>query len=438
MPKNMSEYDVIIIGGNIIGATMAIILVKAGLSVALLEKNPITINKKHDEKHNEKHDKKHSLKQASKLFALAKNTCDILKNYNIADQISKYSQTIEHIRIVDDNSTSKIDFLPHHINIDNFGYMINEDDLRNLIYKDLIALVKDENYNKKITILDKYDDVLEFPEVDLVEKKERISLYRKNHIYVSVNNDSKNKKKIKLSASLIIAADGKYSRMRQLAKIKTIEHDYKQIAIVCDINHSWNHNGVAIEKFMSRGPFAILPKINGHSSSLVWTEKNDVKTAIEKSSNDFILDLINTRMDGYLGDITLASKVSVFPLKLINSNKYISCKHRLALIGDAAHSIHPVAGQGANLGFSDVELLCKLVIRNCKYGLDIGNDNLLEEYNRGRTKYANLMIGFTSGINALFSNDIMFVKLMRRSGMKIVDSVPALKNFFMTYASGIK
>ena len=231
---------------------------------------------------------------------------------------------------------------------------------------------------------------------------------------------------------LLIGADGKNSAVRKMAGITEYRKSYKQMGIVATIEHSMPHMGLAHENFLAVGPFAVLP-MQGNRSSLVWTEPNDIAHIYHKMSDPDFLAQIEKRVK-YLGEIKAVGQRWIYPLELMHADSYV--KGNVVLVGDAAHSIHPIAGQGVNLGFRDAELLTEILYNQLKLGLDIASPIALEKYNDTRRFDNSVMITATDRLNILFSNKILPIKLVRQLGLGAVNQIPPLKKMFMKYASG--
>jgi 2-octaprenyl-6-methoxyphenol hydroxylase len=241
-----------------------------------------------------------------------------------------------------------------------------------------------------------------------------------------------------LTGRIVIAADGRGSPMRKAAGIRLTEWEYPQDGIVCTIGHELSHENVAHEHFLPSGPFAVLPMIddaNGHRSSIVWTEKRDLVPAVMALSPEDFAAQIQHRFGDSLGRIRLLGQRWAHPLKLQHATRYVD--DRLALVGDAAHAIHPIAGQGLNLGLRDVAALAETLVDAHRLGLDIGVGQPLERYERWR-RFDNLMLmAATDLLNRLFSNDIAPVRLARDIGLGLVNRMPPLKRLFMRHAMGM-
>ncbi|WP_374828784.1 ubiquinone biosynthesis hydroxylase [Paenochrobactrum pullorum] len=237
-----------------------------------------------------------------------------------------------------------------------------------------------------------------------------------------------------IHTKLLVAADGAKSKLRDLAGIKTVDWDYGQSGIVCNVSHEKPHDGVAIEHFLPSGPFAILP-LKGNRCSLVWSERTaDAERLIKE--DDFIFEAeLEQRFGHHLGPLRVDGMKRAFPLGLSLSREFV--KPRFALVGDAAHRIHPVAGQGLNLGFKDAAALAQVIVETDRLGLDIGSFAALERYQAWR-RFDTVRMGATSDVlTRLFSNDHLALRTARTIGLGLVDRLPVLKQFFIRQASGL-
>jgi 2-octaprenyl-6-methoxyphenol hydroxylase len=233
---------------------------------------------------------------------------------------------------------------------------------------------------------------------------------------------------------LLIGADGANSAVRREAGIQTVGHDYDQAGIVCTIRHEHPHDNTAFEHFLPAGPFATLP-LADNCSSLVWTESRERATRIIASPSFLFREDLMQRLTTQFGEVEVLDKPRAYPLSLKLTRSFMG--ERLALIGDAAHVIHPIAGQGVNLGLKDVAALSQAVINAARLGLDVGSPRVLEEYQRAR-RADTLVMGLTTDIlNRLFSNDNGFLRLVRDTGLGLVDRLPFMKNAFMKRAAGV-
>ena len=237
-----------------------------------------------------------------------------------------------------------------------------------------------------------------------------------------------------ISASLIVAADGARSRVREQAGIVTHGWNYGQSAIVTTVSHERDHGGRAEEHFLPAGPFAILP-LTGNRSSLVWTETDaEAVRIVALPDGEFHAEL-ERRFGLHLGEMGVIASRRAFPLGLFIARSFVA--ERIALVGDAAHVIHPIAGQGLNMGLKDIAALAEAIVDAARLGLDIGGADVLERYQRWR-RFDTAMMGVaTDGLNRLFSNEFDVLRLMRDVGLGLVDRMPGLKSFFIREAAGV-
>lgn len=238
----------------------------------------------------------------------------------------------------------------------------------------------------------------------------------------------------RLAARLVVAADGARSRLRRQAGIATHGWDYDQSGIVFNVAHERDHDGRAVEHFFPAGPFAILP-LTGRRSSLVWTERRAEAARLIALPEDEFQRELESRFGLELGAVRPLDKPRAFPLGYFVARSFIA--ERLALVGDAAHVIHPIAGQGLNLGLKDVAALAEVVVDAARLGLDIGQADVLERYQRWR-RFDTMAMGVaTNSLNMLFSNRSDLLRGLRDIGLGLVDRLPPLKSAFIRQAAGL-
>jgi len=237
-----------------------------------------------------------------------------------------------------------------------------------------------------------------------------------------------------IDASLLVAADGARSTLRRRVGIATHGWDYDQSGIVVTVGHERDHGGRAEEHFLPAGPFAILP-LKGKRSSLDWTERKvDAARLIELPAADFAVEL-EKRFGLHLGELQVLDTPRAFPLGYFVARSFIA--NRLALVGDAAHVIHPVAGQGLNMGLKDIAALAEVVVDAARLGIDPGQADVLERYQRWR-RFDTMAMGVaTNSLNMLFSNGSPLLRTVRDIGLGLVDRVPPLKSVFVRQAAGL-
>ena len=236
-----------------------------------------------------------------------------------------------------------------------------------------------------------------------------------------------------IRARLAVAADGRESPMRERMGLGVIAWSYPQMGIVATVHHERPHNGTAYEHFLPSGPFAILP-MTGNRSSLVWTEREDIAPEMLKLPEVAFNAEIARRFGAHLGATQAEGPRWSYPLRFHLARSYV--KPSFALAGDAAHGIHPIAGQGLNLGFKDAAALAEVAIDAARLGLDIGGLDVLKRYERWRRFDSFTLAASTDALNRLFSNDIAPLRIARDMGMGLVDGIGPLRRFFMRHAGG--
>lgn len=393
MPDTQN-YDVIIAGAGMVGMSMAISLAKSGMNIAVVEKDN-TI-------------KQFEAEFDGRVSAIALGSKHILDNIGVWQFMSDHAEPIWDIRVTDGATPFFLHYDHNEVGDEPFGYIVENRHLRHALHQAASA------HNN----------------IELVDNFSISNLAQTDYSATITGNNDRT-----LSARLVIAADGRISQIREMSGISVTTWSYEQTAIVTTIEHSLPHNGLALERFFPAGPFAVLP-MTGNKSSLVWVEPNDrVRLYLELPQDEFVQE-ISERAGGYLGDIRTVGDRFSYPLSLLHAKKYTA--GRVAVIGDAAHGMHPVAGQGVNLGFRDVAALTELVIRQYNSGLDIGGANMLANYDNLR-KFDNIsMLAITDLLNRLFSNNILPLRIARDVGLWTVGKLPIAKKLFMKHAMGVK
>jgi len=237
-----------------------------------------------------------------------------------------------------------------------------------------------------------------------------------------------------IDASLLVAADGARSKLRERAGIATHGWDYDQSGIVVTVGHERDHHGRAEEHFLPAGPFAILP-LKGSRSSLVWTESRAEAARIVALPDDQFKSELETRFGLHLGELSVLDRPRAFPLGYFVARSFVG--ERLALIGDAAHVIHPIAGQGLNMGIKDAAALAEVIVDAARLGIDPGQADVLDRYQRWR-RFDTVAMGVaTNSLNMLFSNNSTPLRIVRDIGLGLVDRIPPLKSAFIRQAAGL-
>jgi 2-octaprenyl-6-methoxyphenol hydroxylase len=235
-------------------------------------------------------------------------------------------------------------------------------------------------------------------------------------------------------AGLIVAADGRRSRLRDDAGIGVVGRDYGQLGIVTTVEHELPHRGRATQHFLPGGPFAILP-LPGHRSCVTWSEQRAEAERILRLDDAGFLAELDRRFGGRLGAVRLAGPRRAWPLSVHLARAYVA--DRFALLGDAAHGVHPIAGQGLNLALRDVAAIAETLAGAARVGLDIGHKSVLEEYERWRRTDSALSAVVFDALNTLFASDNSALRMVRDTGMGLVDRLPGLKRFLVAEAAGL-
>lgn len=393
-PKSQKRrVDVTVVGAGLIGAALACGLARQGLQVAVIDR--IAPND--------------GIAPAfdGRASAIAHASRIALEGIGLWPLIADETQPIEEIRVSDGPSLLFLHYDHADIGDEPLGHMAENRVLR----QGLLELMQK---TPGLTIVAPADIVA----IDRTDAAATVTLSNGEII----------------RTQLIAACDGRSSATRKSAGITVTGWTYAQHAIAATIDHTVSHHGIAHERFLPSGPFAILPLRGGHRSSLVWTEKSDLTEAFMALSDDAFLAEIADRVGGFLGSLSLVGPRFCHPLGLQVADRYTDT--RLVLVGDAAHGIHPIAGQGLNLGLRDAAALIDILVDAKRYGLDLAHSAGLERYQRWRRADNLLMAGMTDVLNRLFSNDLPPLRLARDLGLAAVNRLPPLKRTFMRHAMG--
>lgn len=384
------HYDIIISGGGLLGSITAIGLKRKSLSVALLEKNDIS----------------HPLKHDNRVFAISYNTRKLFEDFGIWHFIESEAEPILDICILDDGSPISVHYDHKIVSKEPMGYIVEKSVMQKAISNNLTG------------------------EIDIYAPASYKSVSCDfGYAEVILENGQE------LTSQLLICAEGKHSKLRELFSPSIIKFQYKQSSIVCNVEHEKHHQCLAVERFFPGGPFAILPMKGGYKSSIVWTEKSNIISMLMSLPDDEFVIELKKRFSSYLGDIKLNSDRISYPLFFLFSKDLF--KKRVAFIGDAAHSIHPIAGQGLNLGIKDVKSIVTNISVAKEQGIDIGSRYVLEKYSFDRYFDNCTMAGITDGLNRMFLNRNLCIKVLRSIGLLAVEHSISLKKFFISHAMGI-
>lgn len=391
----LEKFDITIIGGSFSGMAAALALAKISddLKLAIIEKSDILNQDR---------------KRDGRAFAISTSSLKFFKEIGIFDEVVKDCGSIADIKITDYKSSLFLDFTASKDGVENdgFGKIIENfyihNALRNQILKQKNITVFSPNFYEEI----KFEDG------------------------VSVKlNDGRI-----IESKLLLACDGRISRLRELYNIYTTKKNYRQIAIVFNISHEIPHQNIAHEKFLPGGPVAILPLQNQNHSSIVWILKDADAPAILALDEENFLHQLNKKMENVLGKINLISEKFSYPLTLIEAEKFYHKK--MLFVGDSSAGVHPIAGQGFNLGIAGIQILRDLIKERLLCGLDISSDQLIEQYNKKAKLTAKKMIIATDVLNSLFETQSLTIRALRDLGLGVVNKIPTLKKFFIKNAGG--
>ena len=388
--------DAIIIGGGLAGLTLALALGSAGLTAVVVDREapPAMLAPGFD----------------GRVSALALAAVQMLQAIGVWPLVAE-AQPILDIRVSDQGSGLFVHYDHRDLGETPFGHLVENRLLRQALQQKLADV-------PQVTLWAPAD----------VAAVERGSPGSGAPVRVRLADGRSAR------APICIAAEGKFSPLRQAAGIRTSNFDYRQTGIVTTVEHERPHHGVAQERFLPAGPFAILP-MTGNRSSLVWTERADLAPAIMALDDAAFTAELRHRFGNHLGQVTPVGPRWSYPLGLQIAERYTD--HRLALIGDAAHVIHPIAGQGLNLGLRDVAALAEVLVDAARLGRDPGGADVLDEYQRWRGTDVMVLSLVTDGLNRLFSNDIAPIRIARDLGLGVVNEIPPLKKLFMRHAMGL-
>jgi len=401
-PAQTQTFEAIVIGAGMAGMTLAHALASAGIEVVVVDRaDPAgMLEAGHD----------------GRTTAIAAGSASVLRGIGLWDSIGVHACPIETIRVSDGDSLMFLHFDHRETGDVPLGHIIENRLIRR-------ALFSHAAKRPNLTVM----APARIAEIDRGE----------TGVTVRLADGAE------LRARVIFACDGRGSETRQDAGIKTTEWRYNQSSFVCSIAHEHPHQNIAHERFLPGGPFALLPMtdlpspVKGlrHQSSVVWSESNDLVPAIRDLDDAGFTKALGRCVGGFLGEIALASPRFVHPLGLSHALRYTD--QRLALVGDAAHAIHPIAGQGLNMGIRDVAALAEVVVDARRLGRDIGDPDILSNYERWR-RVDNMMLTVTTdGLTRLFSNDIAPIRAVRDLGLGVVNATPPARRFFMRHAMGV-
>ncbi|MEL6532961.1 MAG: UbiH/UbiF/VisC/COQ6 family ubiquinone biosynthesis hydroxylase [Pseudomonadota bacterium] len=388
------EQRVLIVGGGLNGPCLAIALAQAGLHSTLI-----------DAQTSETH---HDPGFDGRCYALAHSTMRMLKALGLWAGLEDMAQPILGIKASDGRAgEGPSPFFLHfdHADLEEgpMGFIVEDRHLRARLWR----------------------DVAERPEITYLPGT-IVTGQAPGRVELSTGTT--------LEGALIVGADGRGSQTARRAGIKRMAWGYGQTALVAALAHEKPHNGIAHQFFMPAGPLAILP-LTGNRCSIVWSERSEEAERILNLPESEFIDHLKPRFGSFLGEISAAGRRYCYPLGLSLTDRFVA--ERLALVGDAAHGVHPIAGQGLNLGFRDVAALAQTLGEAQRRGEDIGTSAVLRRYQSWRRFDTAALAVATDSFNRLFSNDNSILRFARDAGMGLVNAIPPVKRAFMRQAAGL-
>ncbi|MBM5781926.1 MAG: hypothetical protein FJ368_00705 [Pelagibacterales bacterium] len=463
MRKN--NFDIIIIGGSFAGMTSALALsnVSHNLKIAVIEKQDIT---------------KEDRKADGRAYAISAASLKLFKEIGIYNDLKAKAGKIADIKITDYKSPFFLDFLGQEVDEKEgqLGQIIENYHIHNALRNKLITreniTLFCPNFYEEITFGEfinhscysehstchpehsegsRNDGVCDMRSFACAQDDKSGAQNDKSGAQDDKSSFQDDKKRedhyegegnvlVKLDdgkilkSKLLLACDGRFSKLREIYQIPTAQKKYHQTAIVFNVKHEKSHENVAYEKFLPGGPLAILPMQNEYQSSIVWIAKDDDAQAILSLDEENFAHQLKKKMENSLGDIQVISQKFSYPLILVEARKFYH--EKMLLIGDASAGVHPIAGQGFNLAISGINILCNLIKNALFCGQDISSKTVIEEYNKQAKLGAKKMIIATDILNSIFETKSLSIALARDVGLGLVNKISFLKKFFIKSAGG--
>lgn len=389
-------HSIIIAGGGLSGMIAALGLAHYKIPSLIIERNKLNND---------------LFNQDQRTTSLNLKAVELLKEYELWNHLSEFTCPIEQIH-VKNNMTQEPLIFAHETNNDMadrnaMGYMIKNSDFKRTLFQ----FIQNNEFIK-------VNDQIHIS--DVVAGNDVTQLFLSNNSHQT-------------SCNLLLCCEGRNSAIRKKFTNIATQKNYHQNAIIFNIQHPEKHNNIAVEFFAPEGPFAILPLKSGKQSSIVWTLPENVAKIYAKMDIPELKYHVALKTNDYFSDIEIISNVQTYPLSAYLSEQYYH--NNIAFIADAAHAIHPLAGQGLNMGIGDIKVIVELIVENHKLGLNLGSE-MLSKYHKQRHKDNKAMFLITDKLNFIFSNQYNILHYASAIGLKLVNSSPKLKKFFMNYAMG--
>ena len=393
------DSDILIVGGGLNGPALALALAQSGLTSTVIDAQPAGTLMAED--------------FDGRAYALALASVRLLRHLGLWAALAEHAQPMLEIK-VSDGRAGEGPLSPFHLHFDHaeieegpMGHMLEDRYLR----------------RAALEAMDKTAAITRLNGQSVVAQEAGAQ-----GVTVTLSSGQT------LTGRILIGADGRKSGTATRAGISRSGWDYGQTALVCAIEHDLPHHGIAHQFFMPPGPLAILP-LPGNRSSIVWSETHDTAAAFHALPEDAYLDMLRPRFGDFLGQIRLAGKRYTYPLNLTLANSFVA--PRVALVGDAAHGMHPIAGQGLNAGLRDIAALTQVLSEARRRGEDIASDQVLERYQQWRRFDTATLALATDVTNRIFSSDNPLLRLGRDLGMGVINALPGLRRGFIREAAGL-
>ncbi|MBR8830371.1 MAG: Ubiquinone hydroxylase UbiL [Chroococcopsis gigantea SAG 12.99] len=387
-------YDIAIVGGGIVGTTLAAALKDTGIKIAIIEAQATEIGV--------------SRRQS---YALSIMSGKIFQGVGVWDDIFPHVGKFSNIKLSDNDYPTYVPFIKEELQTDYLGY-VGE-------HHTILGALQSFTAEKE-----NIDWLCPASVIEVV--------YTPDDARITVEIDGKIQQ---LKAKLVVGADGAKSQIRQWAGIKTRGWKYWQSCVTFTLKHNLPSNDTAFERFCATGPMGILP-LPDDRFQIVWTAPHDTAQNLQASGEAEFMAQLHQHTGGVLGSVRLVSPRVLFPVQLMQCDRYIAS--RLALIGDAAHCCHPVGGQGLNLGIRDAAALAQVLMEATKEGQDIGQVKVLKQYEQWRKRENLAILGFTDLLDRMFSSHWLPLIIIRRVGLNMMRHIPPLKRFALKVMTGFK
>jgi len=400
MPDNNTYYDLIIVGGGMVGASLACALGKQDLRIAMVEAVPYKAESQPS--------------YDDRAIALSFGTHTIFNSIGVWPYLADKATPIKHIHVSEQGAFGATRLHHSDEGVPALGYVVSARDIGQAL-------------NRQLQTLDN---------INLISPAQLHDLHFEDDSVQA--NVLKGRKTLSLQCRLLVAADGGQSTTRQLLGINADKADYGQSAVIANVSTELPHNNFAYERFTPNGPLAVLPMTmdnDEHRCSVVWTQRSDAADAVLALDDEAFLQQLQRSFGNRLGRFTKAGKRSVYPLYLMHVQEQI--RPRVALIGNAAHTLHPIAGQGFNLGLRDVAALAEIIVQAQQAQADIGDLTVLQQYAQWRKADHQRIIGFTDTLVRLFSNGFTPLQNARTAGLLALDTLPPVKHLLAKHTMGL-